>query len=196
MARLMENDILAGNIRTIPPEGSLLPGTYHFAQGSTREQVIQSMQEAQHQFVSEVWELRTPNLPFLKPEHLTILASIVERETRKPEEYTRVAAVFINRLLQKMKLQSDQTVIYGLVGGQGTLSRPILRSELTQQTPYNTYLIDGLPPGPIANPGRAAIQAAANPARTRELFLVADGTGGHLFAETLVQHQKNLAGVR
>jgi UPF0755 protein len=124
------------------------------------------------------------------------LASLVEKETGKPEERTRVAAVFVNRLKQKMKLQSDPTIIYGLVGGKGTLGRPIMKNEIEQPTPYNTYIIDGLPPGPIANPGRASLEAAANPARTRELYFVADGTGGHAFAETYEQHQKNVARLR
>ena len=136
------------------------------------------------------------DLPLQTPEQLVILASIIEKETGKPEERTRVAAVFVNRLKQKMKLQSDPTIIYGLVGGKGTLGRPITRSEIEQPTPYNTYVIDGLPPGPIANPGRASIEAAANPARTKELFFVADGTGGHAFAETYDQHQKNVARLR
>ena len=121
---------------------------------------------------------------------------MVEKETGKPEERTRVAAVFVNRLKQKMRLQSDPTIIYGLVGGKGTLGRPIMKSEIDQPTPYNTYQIDGLPPGPIANPGRASLEAAANPARTRELYFVADGTGGHAFAETYEQHQKNVARLR
>ena len=121
------------------------------------------------------------------------LASIVEKETGRPDERSRVAAVFVNRLRQRMKLQSDPTIIYGLVGGKGTLGRPIMRSEIDQPTPYNTYVIDGLPPGPIANPGRASLEATANPARTKELFFVADGTGGHAFAENLQQHQQNVA---
>jgi UPF0755 protein len=125
-----------------------------------------------------------------------ILASLVEKETGKPEERTRVAAVFVNRLKQKMRLQSDPTIIYGLVGGKGTLGRPIMKSEIEQPTPYNTYQIDGLPPGPISNPGRASLEAAANPARTRELYFVADGTGGHAFADTYEQHQKNVARLR
>ena len=137
-----------------------------------------------------------PDLPIRSPEQLVMLASIIEKETGKPEERTRVAAVFVNRLKQKMKLQSDPTIIYGLVGGKGSLGRPILRSEIEQPTPYNTYVIDGLPPGPIANPGRASLEAAANPARTKELFFVADGTGGHAFADTYEQHQKNVARLR
>jgi UPF0755 protein len=125
-----------------------------------------------------------------------VLASIIEKETGKSDERTRVAAVFVNRLKSKMKLQSDPTIIYGLVGGKGSLGRGILKSEITQPTPYNTYVIEGLPPGPIANPGRASIEAAANPARTRELFFVADGTGGHAFSETYDQHQKHVAKLR
>jgi UPF0755 protein len=124
------------------------------------------------------------------------LASIVEKETGKPEERTRVAAVFVNRLKQKMRLQSDPTIIYGLVGGKGSLGRPIMKSEIEQPTPYNTYVIEGLPPGPIANPGRLSLEAAANPARTKELFFVADGTGGHAFSETYDQHQKHVARLR
>jgi UPF0755 protein len=124
------------------------------------------------------------------------LASIVEKETGKADERSRVAAVFVNRLRQKIKLQSDPTIIYGLVGGKGTLGRPIKRSEIQQPSPYNTYVVDGLPPGPIANPGRASLEAAANPARTRDLFFVADGTGGHSFTETYDQHQKNVAKLR
>jgi UPF0755 protein len=121
---------------------------------------------------------------------LVTLASIVEKETGKSEERSRVAAVFANRIKQRIKLQSDPTIIYGLVGGKGTLGRPIMRSEIDQPTPYNTYSIVGLPPGPIANPGRASLEATANPARTKELFFVADGTGGHTFSETLDQHQR------
>ncbi len=194
--RLLEADMLAGNIREIPREGSLLPETYKVVRGTPREQVIQRMQQAQRRVVQDVWERRMADLPLRTPDQLLTLASIVEKETGRPEERTRVAAVFINRLKQRMRLQSDPTIIYGLVGGKGTLGRPILKSEIEQPTPYNTYIIDGLPPGPIANPGRAALEAVANPARTKELFFVADGSGGHLFAETLEQHQRNVAKLR
>ena len=196
VARLLDDDVLSGNIKEIPREGTLLPDTYNFTRGVTREQMIQRMQAAQQRVVKEVWDRRSPDLPIKTPEQLVILASLVEKETGKPEERSRVAAVFVNRLKQKMRLQSDPTIIYGLVGGKGTLGRPILRSEIDQPTPYNTYLIDGLPPGPISNPGRASLEAAANPARTRELYFVADGTGGHVFAETYDQHQKNVARLR
>jgi UPF0755 protein len=154
------------------------------------------MQEKQHRLVQEVWDHRVPDLPIKSPEALVTLASIIEKETGRAEERTRVAAVFINRLKQHMKLQSDPTIIYGLVGGKGNLGHPILESEKRQPTPYNTYVIEGLPPGPIANPGRASLEAAANPARTRELYFVADGGGGHVFSESYEQHQKNVDRLR
>jgi UPF0755 protein len=194
--RLFDNDVLTGNIREIPREGTLLPETYRFTRGTTREQIIQRMQQALRRALSEIWERRVPDLPVKMPEQLVVLASIIEKETGKPEERTRVAAVFINRLHKKMKLQSDPTIIYGLVGGKGSLGRPIMKSEIDQPTPYNTYVIDGLPPGPIANPGRASLEAAANPARTKELYFVADGNGGHAFADTYEQHQRNVARLR
>jgi UPF0755 protein len=194
--RLLETDILSGNIKEIPREGTMLPESYRFTRGTPRDQVIQRMQQAQRRAVQEIWDRRMPDLPLRSPEQLVTLASIVEKETGRSDERTRVAAVFVNRLKQRMKLQSDPTIIYGLVGGKGTLGRPILRSEIEQPTPYNTYVIDGLPPGPIANPGRAAIEAVANPARTKELYFVADGTGGHAFSETLDQHQRNVARLR
>jgi UPF0755 protein len=196
VARLMDDDVLIGNIKEVPREGTLLPDTYNFTRGVTREQMIQRMQQAQQRLVKEIWDRHLPDLPLKTPDQLVILASIVEKETGKPEERTRVAAVFVNRLKQKMKLQSDPTIIYGLVGGKGTLGRPIMKSEIEQQTPYNTYQIEGLPPGPICNPGRASLEAAANPARTRELYFVADGTGGHVFSETYEQHQRNVARLR
>jgi UPF0755 protein len=196
VGRLTDNEIFAGNVREIPREGTLLPETYKFPRGTTREQVIQRMQQTQKRVLAEIWERRNPDIPVKSPEQLVTLASIVEKETGKADERSRVAAVFVNRLRQKIKLQSDPTIIYGLVGGKGTLGRPIKRSEIQQPSPYNTYVVDGLPPGPIANPGRASLEAAANPARTRDLFFVADGTGGHSFTETYDQHQKNVAKLR
>jgi UPF0755 protein len=196
VTRLTDNDIFAGSVREIPREGTLLPETYKFPRGTTRDQVIQRMQQTQKRVLAEIWERRNPDVPIKSPEQLVVLASIVEKETGKADERSRVAAVFVNRLRQKIKLQSDPTIIYGLVGGKGTLGRPIKRSEITQPSPYNTYVIEGLPPGPIANPGRASLEAAANPARTRDLFFVADGTGGHAFTETYDQHQKNVAKLR
>jgi UPF0755 protein len=196
VARLLENDVLSGNIKDVPREGSLLPDSYHFHRGFTREQLIQRMHQGQDRLVREVWERRSPDLPLKTPDQLVILASIIEKETSKPEERTRVAAVFANRLKQRMKLQSDPTIIYGLVFGKGTLGHPLTKSEIAQATPYNTYVIDGLPPGPIGNPGRASLEAAANPARTKELYFAADGSGGHAFAETYDQHLKNVARLR
>jgi UPF0755 protein len=194
--RLMDNDALSGNIKEMPNEGTLLPESFRYPRGYPREQVIQRMQKEQARVVQDVWERRMPDLPVRTPQQLVVLASIVEKETGRADERSRVAAVFVNRLKQKMKLQSDPTIIYGLVGGKGTLGRPILKSEIEQHTNYNTYVIEGLPPGPIANPGRAALEAVANPARTKELYFVADGTGGHTFSETLEQHQKAVARLR
>ncbi len=191
--KLMEAEVLTGTVREIPKEGTLLPETYKVTRGTTRDQLLARMNNAHKRLVQEIWERRAPELPIKTPEELVVLASIVEKETGKAEERTRVAGVFVNRLVRRMKLQADPTIIYGLVGTKGTLGRPIQAQEKTQVTPYNTYVIDGLPPGPIANPGRASLEAAANPSRTRELYFVADGTGGHVFAETYEQHLKNVA---
>ena len=196
VARLTENEILAGTVKEIPREGTLLPETYKFERGTSRNTVIERMQAAQRRALNEIWERRNPDILVKSPEQLVTLASIVEKETGRADERSRVAAVFTNRLRQRMKLQSDPTIIYGLVGGRGTLGRPIRRSEIQQPTPYNTYVIEGLPPGPIANPGRASLEATANPARTRELFFVADGTGGHAFTEKYDEHQKNVVKLR
>jgi UPF0755 protein len=196
VARLLDSDVLAGNIKDLPREGTLLPESYRFPRGTTREVVIQRMQQAQRRVLQEIWDRRTPDLPLRTPEQLIILASIIEKETSKPEERTRVASVFTNRLKQRKRLESDPTIIYGLVGGKGALGHPITKSEKEQPTPYNTYMIDGLPPGPIGNPGRASLEATANPARTKEIYFVADGTGGHVFSESYDQHLKNVARLR
>ena len=196
VAKLLENDALSGQIKEIPHEGTLLPETYKFTRGMARAQIIQRMQQAHLHLVQEIWEHRMADLPVKTPEQLVTLASIVEKETGKSDERSRVASVFVNRLKSKMRLQSDPTIIYGLTGGKGSLGRPILKSEIEQPTPYNTYVIDGLPPGPIANPGRASLDAAANPARTKDLYFVADGSGGHVFSETYDAHQKNVARLR
>ncbi len=196
VAKLLEDDALSGTIKEIPREGTLLPETYKFTRGMQREQIIQRMAQAHRHLLAEIWEHRNLEIPIKTPEQLVTLASIVEKETGKAEERSRVAAVFVNRLKSKMKLQSDPTIIYGLTGGKGSLGRPIMKSEIEQPTPYNTYVIDGLPPGPIANPGRASLEAAANPARTKDLYFVADGTGGHVFSENYDQHQKNVARLR
>ena len=192
VARLRESDILAGDVREMPKEGTLYPDTYRVPRGMARDQLIAQMRRKQDEMLKEIWARRSPDVPVRSPTELVTLASIVEKETGKSDERPRVAGVFVNRLQKRMRLQSDPTIVYGLVGGKGTLGRGILRAEITQPTPYNTYVIEGLPPGPIANPGRAAMEAAANPARTRDLYFVADGSGGHAFAETLDEHNQNV----
>ena len=192
IGRLYENEILSGDLAETPREGTLLPDTYKFERGTTRQQIVNTMQAAQRQALSQIWQRRSPEVPIKSPQELIILASIVEKETGRADERTRVAGVFINRLMKRMKLQSDPTIVYGLVGGKGTLGRGIMRSEIEAATPYNTYVVEGLPPGPIANPGRAALEAVANPSRTKDLYFVADGSGGHAFAETYEQHQRNV----
>ncbi len=186
-------DLLTGDITDMPKEGSLLPETYLVARGMSRMDLIHKMQDDQKKALAQIWARRSPDLPLRSPFEMLVLASIVEKETGKADERPRVAGVFINRLQKRMKLQSDPTIVYGLVGGKGTLGRAIQRAEVARPTPYNTYVIEGLPPGPIANPGRAALEAVANPSRTKELYFVADGTGGHAFAETIDQHNKNVA---
>lgn len=190
--RLLENDVLSGELRDLPKEGSLMPDTYKVTRGWARGDLVKKMQDDQKRAVDQIWAKRSPNLPLHSPYEMVILASIVEKETGKADERPRVASVFMNRLAKHMRLQSDPTIVYGLVGGKGTLGRGITRSELERQTPYNTYTIDGLPPSPIANPGRAALEAVANPSRTQDLYFVADGSGGHVFAETLDQHARNV----
>jgi UPF0755 protein len=190
--RLRDNDVFVGDIKEIPREGSILPETYEFERGVSRVKILSTMESAQAKTLDEIWKKRAPDLPIKSPGELVTLASIVEKETGKADERPHVAGVFINRLQKRMKLESDPTIVYGLVGGKGTLGHSISRSELQQATPYNTYIIEGLPPGPITNPGKAAMEAVANPLHTQDLFFVADGTGGHAFAETLDQHQKNV----
>lgn len=190
--QLKAMETLTGEIDEIPPEGSLAPETYQANRGDTRAEMIQRMRDAQDAILAEAWENRVEGLPISSPEEALILASIIEKETAVAEERRRVASVFINRLNRGMRLQTDPTVIYGITEGKGVLGRGLTRSELNKRTDWNTYQIDGLPPTPIANPGKAAIEAAVNPLETRDLYFVADGTGGHAFAETLVQHTRNV----
>jgi len=192
VARLRDNELLTGEIAQVPKEGSILPDTYRFPRGFSRQAIIDRMARDQRVVLARIWERRPSDLPIKTPQELVVLASIVEKETGRADERPRVAGVFINRLNQKMRLQSDPTIVYGLVGGKGTLGRAIQRNEITQATPYNTYVINGLPPGPIANPGRAAMEAVVNHSRTKDLYFVADGSGGHAFAETLDQHNRNV----
>ena len=179
-------------VAAAPPEGSILPETYQYARGEDRSAVLRRMMDARDELLATLWAKRQPGLPFTTPEEAMTLASIVEKETGKASERPRVAAVFINRLRQGIRLQSDPTIIYGITQGR-PLGRGIRASELAAATPYNTYAINGLPPTPIANPGRAAIAAVLDPPQTTELFFVADGTGGHVFASTLAEHNANVA---
>jgi UPF0755 protein len=195
IARIEESEFLTGEISEMPAEGSLLPETYSVSRGMTRQELVTRMQADMQAVLDEAWENRAPDLPLKSKEEMLILASIVEKETR-PEEHKKVASVFINRLNRGMKLQTDPTVIYGITLGQGPLGRGLKKSELRAATPYNTYVIPGLPPTPIANPGRESIEAVANPAETPYIFFVADGTGGHAFAETLDEHNRNVANWR
>jgi len=177
----------------VPGEGELLPETYHFSYGDERSEVIRRMKRGMATTLSELWDARAVNLPLNTPEEAVILASIVEKETGVVAERARVAGVFINRLRKGMRLQSDPTVAYGLTNGLESLGRPLSRKDLRQSTPYNTYVIHGLPPGPICNPGIAALSAVLHPAETRDLYFVADGSGGHAFARTLKEHNRNVA---
>jgi UPF0755 protein len=193
--RIAADDVLTGDMpANLPPEGSLAADTQRFTRGTSRKDVIAKMMAEQKAIVQSIWDKRDPGLPLKNSEEMVILASIVEKETGKPEERPHVAAVFLNRLKKGMRLQSDPTIIYGLFGGKGRPSgRPIYQSDKEKPTPYNTYVISGLPPTPIDNPGRAALEAVAHPDRTDDLYFVADGTGGHVFASTLAEHNKNVA---
>jgi UPF0755 protein len=186
-------DFLSGEVADIPAEGALAPDTYEVRRGEDRNDILARMQTAQEAILAEVWAERVDGLPIATPEEALILASIIEKETSVPDERRQVASVFVNRLNQGMRLQTDPTVIYGVTNGRGVLGRGIRQSELQDDNPWNTYVIDGLPPTPIANPGRAAIEAAVDPDTTPYIFFVADGTGGHAFAETLEEHNENVA---
>ena len=194
MQRIAANQILAGDIPPVPAEGLLFPDTYSFQRGMSRDAFVQLMKDAMQKNISEIWNNRVEGLPLKSPGELVTLASIIEKETGVVGERSRVASVFVNRLRKGMRLQTDPTVIYGIWGGEGKPKDRggLRRSELSKQTPYNTYQISGLPPGPIANPGLQALLAAANPAQTNELYFVADGTGGHIFAATLPEHNVNV----
>tara|TARA_R110000787_G_scaffold170758_3_gene283536 strand:- start:455 stop:1447 length:993 start_codon:yes stop_codon:yes gene_type:complete len=178
------------------PEGSLLPETYFYSWGDTRSALVARMRSAMAAAMAELWPAREAGLSLRTPDEAVILASIIEKETGIAEERRRVSAVFHNRLKRGMRLQSDPTVVYGLSGGSGGLGRPLTRSDLATPSPYNSYLNHGLPPGPIANPGRAAIEAALNPDNSKDLYFVADGSGGHAFARTLQEHNRNVARFR
>jgi UPF0755 protein len=193
--RIAANEVLTGDMPAeMPPEGSLVADTQRIERGMTREEVVRKMLADQEALVKGIWERRQPDLPVDDINEFVTLASIVEKETGRADERQRVASVFINRLRKGMRLQSDPTIIYGIFGGAGKpADRPIYRSDIDKPTPYNTYTINGLPPTPIANPGRAALEAVANPSRTDDLYFVADGSGGHAFATSLEEHNENVA---
>ena len=184
---------LEGEILRVPEEGSLLPETYHYALGDSRAVLIERMQRAMARLVDELWSARDPAVGFYEPHEAVVLASVVERETALADEMPVIAGVFHNRLRQGMRLQADPTVIYALTGGKKPLGRALRRADLWVDSPYNTYRQKGLPPGPIANPGRAALAAVLHPAETTAFYFVADGSGGHAFAETLDEHNRNVA---
>jgi len=189
---LRRAEFLEGTIAAVPPEGSLAPDSYELVRGGDRAALIAAMADKQVKVLAELWAERADDLPYASPEEALIMASIVEKETGIAEERKQVASVFVNRLRKGMKLQTDPTVIYGVTNGEGILGRGLRQSELRRETPYNTYVIDGLPPTPIANPGRLSIEAALNPDDTPFIFFVADGSGGHAFAVTLEEHNANV----
>jgi UPF0755 protein len=193
--RIAGHDGLTGDMPAeMPPEGSLIADTQRFTRGATRQQIIDKMVADQKRLVESIWNRRVSGLPLADINEFVTLASIVEKETGIADERSRVAAVFINRLNKGMRLQSDPTILYGLFGGKGRpADRPIYQSDIDKPTPYNTYLVNGLPPGAIANPGRESLEAVANPSKTEDLYFVADGTGGHVFAATLDEHNENVA---
>ena len=190
---LKRADFLTGEVAEVPAEGTLAPDSYEVEKGSERSALVTEMAAAQVRVMADLWAARAEGLPYDTAEEALIMASIVEKETGIPEERKQVASVFVNRLRQGMKLQTDPTVIYGVTKGEGVLGRGLRQSELRRETPWNTYVIDGLPPTPIANPGALSIEAALNPDTTDYLFFVADGTGGHAFATTLEAHNENVA---
>ncbi|MEL6645118.1 MAG: endolytic transglycosylase MltG [Pseudomonadota bacterium] len=190
---LKSADFLEGSVEEVPPEGSLAPDSYEVRDGTPKAELLDRMAEAQELRLAEAWANRVDGLPLESPEEALILASIIEKETAVPEERRTVASVFVNRLNRGMRLQTDPTVIYGVTEGRGVLGRGIRQSELRDENPWNTYVIDGLPVTAIANPGLASIEAALDPADTNLIFFVADGTGGHAFAETLEEHNENVA---
>ena len=193
---LAETPNLIGSIRRLPAEGSLLPETYHFSFGDSRADIINRMQNAMKKFMKGAWSNRTAGLPLKNPKEALVLASIIEKETGVQEERSHVAAVFINRLRIGMPLQSDPTVIFGVTMGQRSLGRAISKADLRRVTAYNTYLIKGLPPGPITNPGSASILAALHPKNSKDLYFVANGKGGHAFSSSFEEHKKNVVNWR
>jgi UPF0755 protein len=193
VARLRADTNLTGEITAVPAEGTLLPDTYKYSRGMTRQQAIELMQGEQRKLVERLWAARQPDLPVKTIEEAITLASIVEKETGRNDERDKVAAVFVNRLRQNIRLQSDPTILYGLFLGEVAWGRPIYKSEIQQKTAHNTYQIEGLPPSPICNPGKSALEATLNPAKTNDLYFVANGQGGHVFTQNLKDHNAAVA---
>ncbi len=197
VGKLLEGEaLLSETLRDLPSEGLLFPATYHYKYGDSRNALTAQMRQMAQETLNALWSKRVPNLPLATPEQALTLASIIEKETGVPTERRRVAGVFINRLRKGMKLQSDPTVIFALTQGKAPLGRSLTGTDLAFLSPYNTYAVVGLPPGPIANPGRAALEAALQPETHDLLYFVADGTGGHAFAKTLDEHNRNVAAWR
>jgi UPF0755 protein len=190
---LSDIKFLKGDMENIPDEGTIAPESYDFTNGATRKLLVERMQKRQESILEDAWTARQPNLPLTKKDEVLILASIIEKETSVEIERSKVSSVFINRLLRDIALQTDASVVYGITKGKKVLGRGLRRSELKKDTPWNTYVHKGLPPSPIGNPGKASIFAALNPDRTNYLYFVADGSGGHAFAENLRDHNINVA---
>ncbi len=193
IALLKNEPVLTGDVAPLPPEGSLLPETYKFSYGDTRQDIITRMEKSMQEELAALWEKRAAGLPFKTSAEAVVLASVVEKETALPNERPRVAGVFINRLNKNIPLQSDPTVIYAFTQGKEKLARALTYQDLKTTSPYNTYVVTGLPPAPIANPGRASLAAVLNPEKNDYIYFVADGTGGHAFAKTLQEHNNNVA---
>jgi len=196
LALIQTTEGLEGDIGQPPGEGQLLPETFFYSWGDSRRQMVSRAKRAMTDLLAQLWQGRASELPLRTPDEAVILASIVEKETAVADERPRIAAVFLNRLRNGMRLQADPTVIYGLTGGHGALDRPLSRTDLEAPSRWNTYTIDGLPPTPIANPGKASLEAVLHPAATDDLYFVADGTGRHLFARSLTEHNRNVARLR
>jgi len=192
VSKINSYETLVGNIYEMPQEGSLLPDTYIYRRGESRQSIIDRMQVAMQRFLNKTWKSRSDTLPYRRPEDAVTMASIIEMEAGMESERAIISGVFINRLRLKMPLQSDPTVMYSITGGVGKLERSLTRDDLAIQSPFNTYKIKGLPPHPISNPGRASLLAAFNPASTEALYFVANGKGGHRFAKSLKEHNKNV----
>ena len=193
LALVAHGEALSGAVTDNPGEGQLWPATYSYSYDDKREALVEHMKRLAQRNLSELWAERDKDLPIDTPEQALILASIVEKETAIPAERPKIAAVLYNRLRQGMKLQMDPTVAYAVTGGAHPLDHPLTKAELATDSPYNTYLNTGMPPGPIANPGRAALEAVLKPEHSDLLYFVADGTGGHAFASTLEEHNRNVA---